>query len=70
MRCSDGDECVVGGDGADDDPDGARQGDDDDVKISPEGGNFPSRFLPVGDLFLSIWFPLCSDGGKEVHDGL
>ena len=45
---------VVGGDDVDDDPDEAR--DDGDDLPSP-GRNFPGRFLPAEELFLSVWFP-------------
>ena len=44
--------------GDDDDPDEAQLDDDDDGDdLPPPGGNSPGRFLPAGELFLSLWFP-------------
>ena len=50
------DDGAVCEDGVDDDPDEARDDDDGDDLPSPRK-NFPSRFLPAGELFLSLWFP-------------
>ena len=62
-----GDDGVDGGDDVDDDPDDARRdGDDDDGDPPPLGGKFPGRFLPVGALLLSVWFPPRGGGGKIV----
>ena len=61
-RCNIGTEWSFGYDGAvgeddvDDDPDEARDDDDGDDLPSP-GRNFLGRFLPAGELFLSLWFP-------------
>ena len=55
-KWSDGDDGAVGEDDVDDDPDEAHDDDDGDDLPSP-GRNFPGRFLPAGELFLSLWFP-------------
>ena len=60
-RCNSGTEwsCrydgAVGEDDVDDDLDEARDDNDDDDLPSP-GRNSPSRFLPAGEPFLSLWF--------------
>jgi hypothetical protein len=50
-----------GDDGAGDDdydPDEAQLNDSDDGDdFPPLGGNFPSRLLPTGELFISLCFP-------------
>ena len=52
-----------GGDGDDDDPDEVQlDGGDDGDDLPPPGGNFPGRFLPVGELFSLCGFPLRSGG--------
>ena len=52
-----GDEGAGDGDDDDDDPDEVRCDDDDDGDDLPSPGrNFPGRFLPAGELFLSLWF--------------
>jgi hypothetical protein len=33
----------------------------------PPGRNFPGRFLPAGELFLSLWFPPRGGGGIFSH---
>ena len=53
MEWSCGDDGVVGEDGVDDDPDEARDDDDGDDLPSP-GRNFSGRFLPAGELSLSV----------------
>ena len=58
----DGDDGADGGDGVDDDPDDAWRDGDDDGSDFP-GGKFPGRFLPVGALLLSVWFPPRGGGG-------
>ena len=48
----------------DDDPDEAQHDDDEDGDdLPPSGGNFPGRFLPAGELFLSLLFPPRGGGG-------
>ena len=69
-RCYSGTEWSGGDDGDgggddDDDPDGVQLDDDkdgDDLP-PPPGGNFPGRFLPAGELFLSLLFPPRGGGG-------
>ena len=63
-RCNSGTEWSCGYDGdvdeddVDDDPDEARDDDDDDGDDLPSlGRNSPGIFLPVRELFLSLWFP-------------
>ena len=54
-RCGDGgDDGSGGGDGDDDDTDEVQLDDGND--FPPPGRNFPGRFLPAGELFLSLWF--------------
>ena len=46
-----------GDDDDDDDPDEVqREGDDDGDDFPPPGGDFPGRFLPAGELSLSLLF--------------
>ena len=54
-----------GGDGDDDDdPDEVQHDDDEDGDdLPPPGGNSPGRFLPTGELFLSLLFPPRGGGG-------
>ena len=49
-----GDDSAVGEDDVDDDPDEARDDDDGD-DLPSSGMNFLGRFLPVGELFLSLY---------------
>ena len=51
-------------DDGDDDPDEVQHDDDEDGDdLPPPGGNFPGRFLPAGELFLSLLFPPRGGGG-------
>ena len=62
---SGGDDGADDGDGVDDDPDDARRdGDDDDGDPPSPRGEFPGRFLPAGDLLLSVSFPPRGGGEK------
>jgi hypothetical protein len=69
-RCSavwhgDGDDEGAGDDGdEDDDPDEAQlDGDDDGDNLPSPRRNYPDRFLPTGELFLSVCF-LPRRGGR------
>ena len=66
-RCYSGTEWSGGDDGdggGDDDPNEVQRDDDDDGDdFPPPGRNFPARFLPAGELFLSLWFPPRGGGG-------
>ena len=62
-RCYNGTEWS-GGDDGDDDPNEVQRDDDDDGDdFPPPGRTFPGRFLPAGELFLSLWFPAHGGGG-------
>ena len=62
MKWSGGDD--GDGDGDDDDPDEVQRDDDDDGDdFPPPGGNFPGRFIPARELFLSLLFPSRGGGG-------
>ena len=64
MEWSCGDDGVVDEDGVDDDPDEAYGDDDDDGDdFSSPGRNFPSRFLPAGELFSLCGFRPRGGGG-------
>jgi len=64
MRWCSGDGGDGGGDDDDDDPDEVQHDDDEDGdNLPPPGRNFPSRFLPAGELFLSLLFPPLGGGG-------
>ena len=53
----DGGDGAGGGDDDDDDHDEVQLDDGDDGDdFPPPGRNFPSRFLPARELFLSLWF--------------
>ena len=59
MRWGSGDDGDGSGDDDDDDddPDEVQLDDDEDGGDLPSpGGNFPGRFLPAGELFLSLLF--------------
>ena len=64
MGWNSGDDGDGGGDDDDDDPDEVQRDDDDDGDdFPPPGRNFPGRFLPAGELFLSLLFPSSGGGG-------
>ena len=72
-RCYSGTKWSGGDDGDsdgddDDDPNEVRHDDDEDGDdLPPPGRNFPGRFLPAGELFLSLWFPPRGGGGIFSH---
>ena len=72
MRWCSGDGGDGGGDDDDDDddddPDEVQRDDDEDGDDLPlPGRNFPGRFLPAGELYLSLWFPPRGGGGIFSH---